>query len=148
MPWYCYYRTILLDLVPLTLVLSGYKVGCRMTEKRTNQRFEMRLPFEILRPGAKVMGETRNVSSSGVLFRAQEQLEVGAPIVYVITFPKAPGARALVRLRCVGTVLREQVRESAFAASLERYEFLREPVPDRKGAESVSSDAGRRSGSA
>jgi hypothetical protein len=32
-----------------------------------------------------------------------------------------------VRLRCVGKILREDAA-SAFAATLERYEFLREPA--------------------
>lgn len=97
-----------------------------MMEHRRHQRFEMRLPFEIIRPGAaRVTGETRNVSSTGVLFMAPEQVHVGEAIEYMITFPRAPGARALVRLRCVGKVLREDAG-SGFAATLERYEFLRE----------------------
>ena len=53
------------------------------------------------------------------------QLPLGEPIEYLITLPRTPGARKDVRLRCVGKVLREDA-ESAFAASLERYEFLRD----------------------
>ena len=52
---------------------------------------------------------------------------VGEPIEYVITFPKTPGTRGEVRLRCVGKVLRED-SELAFAATLERYEFVRHPA--------------------
>ena len=98
-----------------------------MIEQRKNQRFELKLPFEVVRPGAapNATGETRNVSSCGVLFTSAEQLDLGEPIEYLITFPKTPGSRALVRLRCVGKVLREDA-ESAFAATLERYEFVRE----------------------
>lgn len=90
----------------------------------------MRLPFEILRGanGSRIPGETRNVSSSGVLFTAQRPVQVGDVIEYLITFPKAPGARSLVRLRCMGTIVRESAEESAFAATLQRYEFLREPA--------------------
>ncbi len=75
----------------------------------------------------RTTGETRNVSSSGVLFTADQPIPVGDPIEYVITFPKAPGSRKEVRLRCVGKVLRED-RELAFAATLERYEFVRHPA--------------------
>ena len=64
------------------------------------------------------------MSSSGVLFTAKDRVAVGDPIEYMITFPKAPGARE-VRLRCVGKVLREDT-DTAFAATLERYEFIRQ----------------------
>ena len=86
----------------------------------------MKLPFEIIRSGAseKTAGATENVSSSGVLFISEPSIQVGEPIEYVITFPKQVGSRSEVRLRCVGTVLREDT-ESKFAATLERYEFVR-----------------------
>jgi PilZ domain-containing protein len=93
-------------------------------EQRKNQRFELKLPFEILRAGAKAKGETRNLSSSGVLFTSVTPVEIGEPIEYLITLPKTPGSRADVRLRCVGKVLRGQPG-STFAATLERYEFVR-----------------------
>ena len=100
-----------------------------MIEQRKHRRFELRLPFEIVRDGSrsKVRGETRNVSSTGVLFTSESQLPVGESIEYLITLPKTPGLRKDVRLRCVGKVLREDPT-SAFAASLERYEFLRDPA--------------------
>jgi hypothetical protein len=95
-------------------------------EQRKHQRFDLRLPFEVVRDGAgsPVTGETKNVSSSGVLFTSAVPVEVGEPIEYFITFPKAPGSSADVRLRCVGKVLRGDP-ELTFAATLERYEFLR-----------------------
>jgi hypothetical protein len=100
-----------------------------MIEQRKHQRFELRLPFEIVRDGARsrVHGETRNVSSTGVLFTSESHLPLGESIEYVITLPRTPGLRKDVRLRCVGKVLRGDAT-SAFAASLERYEFLREPA--------------------
>ena len=97
-----------------------------MIEQRKNQRFDLRLPFEIL--GAKTRrpkGETRNVSSCGVLFTAPVSVHVGDPIEYAITLPKAPGTRQDVRLRCVGKVVRNDQPATAFAATLERYEFVR-----------------------
>jgi hypothetical protein len=102
-----------------------------MIEQRKHQRFELRLPFEVVRNGSplKVRGETKNVSSAGVLFTAESQLPLGESIEYLITLPRTPGARNDVRLRCVGKVLREHA-ESAFAASLERYEFLRESASE------------------
>jgi hypothetical protein len=98
-----------------------------MIEQRKHQRFELRLPFEVLRNGSplNVRGETRNVSSAGVLFTANGLLPLGESIEYLITLPRTAGARRDVRLRCVGKILRED-SDSAFAATLERYEFLRE----------------------
>jgi hypothetical protein len=97
-----------------------------VTEQRRNQRFDLKLPFEIIRMGTntKMVGETKNVSSSGVLFTSNAAVAVGEPIEYFITFPKQPNSRAEVRLRSVGTVLREDP-ELKFAATLERYEFIR-----------------------
>ncbi len=111
----------------LTLVLLGYKFESAVTEHRKNQRFNLRLPFQIVNSGTniKTSGETKNVSSSGVLFTSKDRVPIGDPIEYVITFPKPPGSRNSVRLKCVGKVLR-QGPESAFAATLERYEFVRQ----------------------
>jgi hypothetical protein len=102
-----------------------------MIEQRKHQRFDLRLPFEVVRNGSpmKVRGETKNVSSAGVLFTAESQLPLGESIEYLITLPRTPGARRDVRLRCVGKILRED-SESAFAATLERYEFLREATSE------------------
>jgi PilZ domain-containing protein len=110
----------------LTLVLLGYKLET-VKEQREHQRFNLRLPFQVVGSGrnAKTTGETKNVSSAGVLFTSKMPVAVGEPIEYVITFPTPPGSRSEVRLRCVGKVLREDT-ESAFAATLERYEFQRQ----------------------
>ena len=97
-----------------------------MIEQRKHQRFDLKLPFAVIRGGANFppSGETRNVSSSGVLFTSQLPFEVGEPIEYFITFPRVPGSKSDVRLRCMGTVLRGDEQET-FAATLERYEFIR-----------------------
>ena len=98
-----------------------------MIEQRKHQRFELRLPFEVVRNGSplNVRGETKNMSSAGVFFTAEGPLPLGESIEYVITLPRTPGTRKDVRLRCVGKLLREDAT-STFAATLERYEFLRD----------------------
>jgi hypothetical protein len=112
----------------LTLNAAAYTLGITVMEQRKNQRFDLRLPLEIIvgAAKAKAKGETRNVSSCGVLFMCKTPVAVGAPIEYLITLPKAPGTRAEVRLRCVGKVVRAE-EPSRFAATMERYEFLRQP---------------------
>lgn len=95
-------------------------------EQRKNRRFDLRLPFQIVGgPDAAGTGETRNVSSCGVLFATDAAVAVGDPIEYLITLPKARGARINVRLRCIGKVVRGEVGPE-FAATLERYEFVRD----------------------
>lgn len=85
----------------------------------------MKLPFELIRSGANaVAGETKNVSSAGVLFQADAKLRIGETVEYLITFPAASGRGGTSRLRCIGKVVRF-ADDAAVAATLERYEFVR-----------------------
>jgi len=97
-----------------------------VTENRKNQRFELRLPFEVIRSGQRfsfVQGHTLNMSSSGVLFELNQPLAVGDIIEYFITLPTGQNPDEDVRLRCMGKVVRSH--ESFAAATMERYEFVR-----------------------
>ncbi len=89
----------------------------------------MRLPFELLRTGSQSLvqtGQTCNLSSSGVLFTAPADVEIGQPIEFVITLPTGSEGTA-VRLRCVGKVVRldKTRKDPSVAATLERFEFVR-----------------------
>jgi hypothetical protein len=108
------------------------------TDQRRNQRFELRLPIELVRSGSSQLGkttETRNVSSGGVLFSSESQLAVGEPIEYFLTLPTGRDPKG-TRLHCVGTIIRMEPRTAAgsqtverpfnVAATLERYEFVRD----------------------
>lgn len=82
--------------------------------------------MELLRCGSIQVGktaETKNMSSSGVLFSSEAPMAVGDPIEYMITLPNSEAAHE-VRLRCVGKVIRHD--QTTAAATLERYEFVRE----------------------
>lgn len=97
-------------------------------DQRKSRRFELRLPVELTRAGAhyvSVPGETRNVSSGGVLFTNPEvPLEIGLPVEYYISLPTGRNIGE-VRLRCMGKVIRHDKEIDSFAATLERYEFVR-----------------------
>lgn len=99
-----------------------------MKDQRKHQRFDLRLPVELIRTGAhsvEVPGETRNMSSGGVLFTAEADLQIGQPIEFLITLPNGPG-RETVRLRCVGKVVRREISEGpSVAATVERFVFVR-----------------------
>jgi hypothetical protein len=96
-------------------------------EQRKARRFDLRLPFELIRGGIDShtsVGETKNLSSSGVLFRSDTSLRIGESVEYLITLPTSPAPGENVRLRCMGKVVR-QTTEREVAATLERYEFVR-----------------------
>lgn len=62
----------------------------------------------------------------GVLFVAELQVAVGDVIEYLITLPTPPDV-GRVRIRCLGKVVR--IAEPGIAATLERYEFVRNGKP-------------------
>ena len=99
-----------------------------MAEQRKSRRFELKLPVELIRSGSRQMshvGETRNVSSGGVLLNdPAEPMEIGQPIEYMISLPTGRSIGE-VRLRCMGKVVRHDEELNAVAVTLERYEFVR-----------------------
>ena len=106
-------------------------------EQRRTRRFQLQLPLSITRNGAErvtLPGRTKNISSSGVLFTTDAEPDLsGGSIEYIITL-NHDGPQP-VNMRCIGKVLRCQPdngnhseRPLAYqvAATLERYEFVRE----------------------
>ena len=103
-------------------------------EQRRTRRFKLQLPLSVVRSGAErftISGKTQNISSSGVLFTSDREPDLGGPIEYVITLSHE-GPQP-VSLRCMGKVLRSEPAIGAshsspyhVAATLERYEFIRE----------------------
>jgi hypothetical protein len=104
-------------------------------EQRRSRRFKLQLALSITRSGADrapYAGHTRNISSSGVLFTAPREPDLGGAIEYVITL-NHEGTQS-VNLRCMGKVLRSDRLQTGedeeswayqIAATLERYEFVR-----------------------
>ena len=96
-------------------------------EQRKARRFDLKLPFELIRSGSAPLserGETKNLRSAGVLFQSEADLHVGEPVEYVITLPTSPAQGEKVRLHCIGKVVRF-AKKAEIAATLERYEFVR-----------------------
>src|ERR1017187_5233799 len=104
-------------------------------EQRRTRRFKLRMPLSITRSGAERVtlgGFTKDISSTGVLFTAEREPDLGGPIEYVLTLNHhGPVA---VNLLCIDKVLRADPTDTGFehvpsfqiAATLERYEFIRE----------------------
>jgi len=105
-------------------------------EQRRTRRFQLELPLSITRSGSDRVafsGWTKNISSTGVLFTSASAPDLGGAIEYVITLHEV-GPQP-VTLRCMGKVLRSERmfgngdgrRAFEVAATLERYEFVRQP---------------------
>ena len=105
-----------------------------MVEQRRSKRFDVKLPVKLVRNGLRSItgaGETKNLSSGGVLFASDTRIEIGEPIEYLITL--APSGE--VDLHCLGKVMRldsavrndsEPDKPFEVAATVERYEFIRQ----------------------
>ena len=104
-----------------------------MVEQRRSKRFDIKLPVRLIRNGIRPVsgaGETRNLSSGGVLFATDVKVDIGEPLEYVIAL--APTGNA--QLHCLGKVMRldtgipgweEPGKPFEMAVTLERYEFVR-----------------------
>src|ERR1700687_4357552 len=102
------------------------------SERRTTQRFQMRLPLTVRWTTGAAVGETstesRDVSSRGVYFFLAKDVKEGSPVEILLTLPNEITLAGPVRVRCLGRVQRTETRDQGaigVVAAIERYEFLR-----------------------
>lgn len=102
------------------------------SERRTTQRFQMRLPLTVRWTTGAAVGETatesRDVSSRGVYFFLSKDVREGSPVEILLTLPNEITLAGPVRVRCLGRVQRTEPRDEGsigVVAAIERYEFLR-----------------------
>lgn len=117
------------------VVLPGYKPGIEgnVVEQRRAERFELELPVLVIREGSKsvcTMGRTRNLSSGGALLVMQKPLSIGDRIEFVVMLTVSNKGQQATRLLCRGKVLRNE--GFVYAATIERYEFLRDEALAQK----------------
>ena len=104
------------------------------SDKRRARRFPMTLPVMVRMDEAEDRSkavQTYNVSSSGVYFEFASPLDVGTALEFVLTLPEQITKGNAVRIKCVGKVVRVDQGKAqdgplGVAATIERYEFLRE----------------------
>jgi hypothetical protein len=95
-------------------------------EQRKSYRFELRLPVQLVRHNHTLLseqGETKNVSSSGVLCRFGTNFNIGDRIEYLITL-SPPASFVTVRIRCRGRIVR-LTNGPEVAVTVERHQFER-----------------------
>ncbi|MCL6482306.1 MAG: PilZ domain-containing protein [Firmicutes bacterium] len=101
------------------------------TERRAAQRFKLTLPLVVrwqAEPASGVVTETRDVSSRGVYFFVPGTVRKDSPVELILTLPHEITLAGPVRVRCLGRVVRTEVRHGGrvgVVAMIERYEFLR-----------------------
>jgi PilZ domain len=101
-------------------------------ERRTAQRFQIKLPMTVRWTSGSAIGEARteskDVSSRGVYFFLPKEVKNGSPVEIVLTLPHEITLAGPVRVRCLGRVQRteeEAEGRAGVVAEIERYEFLR-----------------------
>lgn len=102
------------------------------SERRTTQRFQMRLPLTVRWTTGATVGESstesRDVSSRGLYFFLSKDVQEGSPVEILLTLPNEITMAGPVRVRCLGRVQRTEPRDDStvgVVAAIERYEFLR-----------------------
>lgn len=101
-------------------------------ERRTTQRFNIKLPLTVRWTSGSAVGEasteSRDVSSRGVYFFLPKDVKQGSSVEILLTLPNEITLAGPVRVRCLGRIQRtESKSEGAIGvvAAIERYEFLR-----------------------
>jgi hypothetical protein len=106
-----------------------------MTERRTARRYDLSLPI-IIRVPAEVapdsqQGKTRDISTRGLYFVVDQNLESGSQLDITLTLPAEITHGAEVFVRALGKVVRVERRmedgdtRMGVAAVIERYDIIR-----------------------
>lgn len=103
-------------------------------EMRATRRFNLRLPVEVKYSTDSVKqakAHTRDVSSRGISFFFDTQLEPGSDIEFTMTLPPEITLTESIRVRCKGTVVRVEPPSTpggkvGIAATIQHYEFVAE----------------------
>jgi c-di-GMP-binding flagellar brake protein YcgR len=106
-----------------------------MTERRTARRYDLSLPV-IIRVAAErtpdtQKGKTRDISTRGLYFVLDQDLEAGSELDITLTLPAEVTHGSEVFVRALGRVVRVERRKEdgssrmGVAAVIERYDIIR-----------------------
>jgi PilZ domain len=106
-----------------------------MTERRTARRYDLSLPVIIRVPAERLpdsrKGKTRDVSTRGLYFVLDQDLEAGSELDITLTLPAEVTHGGEVFVRALGKVVRVERRMEdgsarlGVAAVIERYDIIR-----------------------
>lgn len=106
-----------------------------MTERRNTRRYDLSLPVIIRIPAERVLdtqkGKTRDISTRGLYFVLDQDLEAGSELDITLTLPAEVTRGSEVFVRASGKVVRVERRledgnsRMGVAAVIERYDIIR-----------------------
>jgi c-di-GMP-binding flagellar brake protein YcgR len=106
-----------------------------MAERRTARRYDLSLPIIIRVPSEKTpdsqQGKTRDISTRGLYFVVDQNLEAGSELDLTLTLPAEVTHGSEVLVRAMGKVVRVERRmedgntRMGVAAVIERYDIIR-----------------------
>lgn len=106
-----------------------------MTERRTARRYDLSLPVIIRVPTERQVdsqeGKTRDISTRGLYFVIEQDLEAGSELDITMTLPAEITHGTEVFVRALGKVVRVEPRmedgssRMGVAAVIERYDIIR-----------------------
>src|SRR6195256_6257336 len=103
-----------------------------MTERRTTRRYDLSLPIVIRVPRLdSQQGKTRDISTRGLYFVVDQNLESGSQLDITLTLPAEITHGSEVFVRALGKVVRVERRiedgsaRMGVAAVIERYDIIR-----------------------
>jgi len=106
-----------------------------MTERRTARRYDLSLPIIIRIPTERLVdtqkGKTRDISTRGLYFVLDQDLEAGSELDITLTLPAEITQGSEVFVRALGKVVRVEKRledgtaRLGVAAVIERYDIIR-----------------------
>jgi len=109
-----------------------------MTERRTTRRYDLSLPVIIRIPAERKddsqEGKTRDISTRGLCFVIDQDLEAGSELDITLTLPSEMTHGTEVFVRATGKVVRVERRSEdgtlrmGVAAVIERYDIIRGDV--------------------
>jgi len=101
-------------------------------ERRSAQRFQIKLPLTVRWTSGSAIGEaateSKDVSSRGVYFLLPKHVRHGSPVEILLTLPHEITLAGPVKVRCLGRIQRTDSGPGdkvGVVAAIERYEFLR-----------------------
>ena len=106
-----------------------------MTERRTTRRYDLSLPVIIRVPTERALdkqqGKTRDISTRGLYFVVEQNLDAGSELDITLTLPAEITHGTEVFVRALGKVIRVEDRSEGgdnrmgVAAVIERYDIIR-----------------------
>jgi len=106
-----------------------------MTERRSTRRYDLSLPIIVRVPAERALdsqqGKTRDISTRGLYFVVDQNLESGSHLDLTLTLPAEVTNGSEVLVRALGKVVRVESRmedgsaRMGVAAVIERYDIVR-----------------------